>query len=458
MLAITLVGTVDEEGGAAVVSAGLMRGYAAHGHRVRHVVGRKRGSDPHVLVLPDDDRLPFRASGYVAVQAVLRRLAGRFPDRGFGLLSRTLRLATHPRAFASRLSGREDFDFPGTRRLLDLTPDAPDVVHAHNLHGGYFDLRALAAISARVPTVLTLHDMWLLTGHCAHSLDCGRWATGCGQCPDLRLEPAVRRDATAGNWQRKRAIYAASRLFLATPSQWLADKVKASMLSPHVGNLRVIPNGVDTAIFQPADRQQVRVDLGLPVSGRIVLLTTGSRGSMWKDDGTLRQTMARLSERPAMAETLFVAVGRDSAVAVASGARTRSIPFQHDPRVMAQYYQAADVYLHAARADTHPLAVLEAMACGTPVVATAVGGVPEQITAVSALAVRTGGVGRGTGVLVPPGDAAQMADAAEALLTHDAARAEVAANGVADVAARFDVERQVATYLNWFQDIAKRGQ
>ncbi|MEO8679894.1 MAG: glycosyltransferase, partial [Vicinamibacterales bacterium] len=101
----------------------------------------------------------------------------------------------------------------------------------------------------------------------------------------------------------------------------------------------------------------------------------------------------------------------------------------------------ADLYLHAARADTFPLAVLEALACGTPVVATAVGGVPEQITPA-------------TGVLVPKGDAAGMAAAVEALLRDDEARARLGANALADVAARFTVDRQVEAYLNWYREIA----
>lgn len=455
MLSIAQVGTTDEGGGAAGVAAGLMRGYAARGHRVWHVVGRKSSGDPNVMVLPDEDRWPYRATGYTAVQAVLRGLAGRHPDRGFGMLSRSLRLATHPRALIAKLQGQEDFDFAGTAGLLDQLGAAPTVIHGHNLHGGFFDLRALAALSARVPTVLTMHDMWLLTGHCAHSLDCDRWQTGCGQCPDLRLEPAVRRDATAENWHRKRAIYASSRLRVATPSRWLHDKVAASMLGPHLQELRIIPNGVDTSVFRPADRARVRDALGLPVDGHIVLLTTGSRGSMWKDDATLRAAMSKLAATPATAGTLFVAVGRESAVTMAGGARTRSIPFQHDQRVMAQYYQAADLYLHAARADTFPLAVLEALACGTPVVATAVGGVPEQIKAVSMSERSATAIGDGTGMLVPPADGARMAAAVEALLADAAARRQMSANAIADVVARFDREQQVTAYLDWFSEIVK---
>lgn len=452
-LAIAQVGTIDEGGGAAAVAGGLMHGYAARGHRVWHLVGRKCSDDPNVVVVPDDDRPWFRASGYAAAQTMLRRLAGHYPDRGFGLASRTLRLATHPAALVARWQGREDFDFPGTAGLIDGLDARPDIVHGHNLQGGFFDLRELASLSARVPTVLTLHDMWLLTGHCAHSLDCARWQSGCGSCPDLKLDPAIARDATAENWRQKRAIYANSRLHVATPSRWLRDRVAGSMLAPAIRDLRVIPNGVDTRIFRPAARAQVREALGLPAGAFIALLTTGSRGSMWKDDRTLRAAMARLADQPATAPILFVAVGRESAVTSAGQAQTRSIPYQRDPRTMAQYYQAADVYLHAARADTFPLAVLEALACGTPVVATDVGGIPEQIRPVSLDALSRGDVGEATGVLVPPGDGSQMAFVVAALQANEPARERLAANGVADVRARFDLEQQVESYLSWYREI-----
>jgi len=455
-LAIAQIGTVDEGGGAAAAAGGLMRGYAARGHRVWHLVGRKRGLDAKVAVLPDDDRWPYRVTGYAAAQAALQRFAGRHPARGFGLISRTLRAATHPGAIQSWLQGREDFDFPGTARLLDRLPVMPDIVHGHNLHGGFFDLRALAPLSARVPTVLTLHDMWLLTGHCAHSLDCERWRAGCGQCPYLHLEPAVRRDDTAANWRRKAAIYAGSRLFVATPSRWLGDKLGASMLAPGIAESRVIPYGVDTAVFRPAGKAEVRRALGLPPDIFIVLVTTGTRGSMWKDDPTIRETIHRLIERPLASEGLFVAVGRESAVAHTGTAPTRTVPFQSDPAVMARYYQAADLYLHATRADTFPLAVLEALACGTPVIATAVGGVSEQIVSASVEQIRSGAVGAATGVLVPPADSAAMASAVEALMADDQARVLIGANGVRDVAARFTLDRHVDAYLDWYREIMAR--
>jgi len=65
------------------------------------------------------------------------------------------RLAAGLRRNGDRRLGREDFNFPGTHQLLRLLPGRPDIVHAHNLHGGYFDLRFLVPLSHQVPLILT---------------------------------------------------------------------------------------------------------------------------------------------------------------------------------------------------------------------------------------------------------------------------------------------------------------
>src|SRR5262249_24448165 len=120
--------------------------------------------------------------------------------------------------------GLEDFNHPYTRHLAELSGRRPDVLLCNNLHGGYFDLRQLPWLSMRLPVVLRLADSWAFTGHCAVPGQCDRWRTGCGRCPDLATPPAVSRDATRFNWQRKRWILARSRVHVAAPSRWLMDR------------------------------------------------------------------------------------------------------------------------------------------------------------------------------------------------------------------------------------------
>jgi glycosyltransferase involved in cell wall biosynthesis len=129
-------------------------------------------------------------------------------------------------------------------------------------------------------------------------------------------------------------------------------------------------------------------------------------------------------------------------------------PYQKDPEVVAPYYQAGDLYLHAARAETFPNTILEALACRTPVVATAVGSIPEQVKGLElaegqsqAAKLNRYGTGEATGILVPAGDAAVMAVGIERLMNDHSLRGRVGENATRDARERFDLQRQVNSYL-----------
>jgi glycosyltransferase involved in cell wall biosynthesis len=433
-LTILQLCTYDRGGGAENVARSLFEAYRGRGYGATLIVGRKLGDDPDVRELSGDAP----------------------PGRWAGL-----------RARIHRRLGWEHFGFPATWRLPALVPSGPTVLHAHNLHGGflpgggYFDLRALPWLSSRFPVFLTLHDAWLLSGHCAHSLDCERWRTGCGACPYLDLYPAVRRDATARNFRRKRRIYRKASLYVATPSRWLMQRLDASMLRPAVREARVIPNGIDLSVFRPGDRDAAREELGLPRTGTVLLSVANSLATNpWKDYACLRRAVGLAAERLADREVVFVVLG-DTVPDVALGkARVVSLPFIGDPRRVARVYRAADLYLHAARAETFPTTVLEALACGIPVAGTAVGGIAEQVQGLAfdpAAGTLTGGVaGResASGVLVPEGDAEALAAAAVALLGDPELLRTLGANGALDARRRFGFDAQVEAYLDWYHEVA----
>jgi glycosyltransferase involved in cell wall biosynthesis len=438
-LRILQVSTADVRGGAERVASSLFAAYRARGHGSWLAVGERHTDDVDVLLIPNRaERGPWRRF-WLDHSARLRANRSSASVRAVGRVAGAI--GNPARTFDYHL-GRENFHFPGTWRVLSLPGEQPDVVHAHNLHGDYFDLRALPFLSQRVPLILTLHDAWLLSGHCAHSFDCERWRTGCGNCPDLEIYPAVPRDATAHNFRRKRTLYARSRFCVATPSRWLMHKVEQSMLVAGLRETRVIPNGIDLSVFRPGDRRAARQALGLPIDAP-VLLTTGLhlRANRWKDLPTLREAVIRLDRQWEGPRPHVVALGTGHVDGAMGRAELHSVPYLADPATVAAYYQAADVYVHAARADTFPLAVLEALACGTPVVASAVGGIPEQVDD-----------GR-SGFLVPVGDASAMAERLGSVLRDQPLRDALGAEGIRQARRRFDFELQVDAYLDWYRDL-----
>lgn len=441
---ILQVSTADIAGGAERVAWNLFRAYRARGYTAWLAVGHKYSADPDVLVVPNRDARSAWPRLWWALHRRLQALAGKM--RGAYRLSRMARRLAEPERWLDKYRGIEDFHFPGTWHLLALPPELPDIVHCHNLHGDYFDLRALPFLSQQVPVVLTLHDAWLLSGHCAHSFDCERWQTGCGHCPDLTIYPAVRRDGTAYNWSRKREIYAASRLHVATPSRWLMDKLERSMLFPAVLEARVIPNGIDLSLFRQSDRHAVRAELGIPQDARVLLFAAnGIRRNIYKDYETMRSAVARVAERLDGQRVLFVALGESSPAEQVGRAEIHFVPYQESPETVARYYQAADVYLHAAHTDTFPNTVLEALACGLPTVATAVGGVVEQVR------------DEVTGYLTRRGDAEEMAVRVEQLLRDESLHRSFAENAVLDAHQRFDLSHQVDEYLAWYEELTGGG-
>jgi len=443
---ILSVSTFDAAGGAEKVARELFRAYRAQGHESWLAVGTRRLDEPDIFEIPREPArvpavsrwvnrarrrlLPYegRVRGAKRLRQALDRLIYNFPQVEAGL-------------------GRESMQYPGSRRLLSLAPALPQVVHAHNLHGDYFDLRQLPALSQSLPLFLSLHDAWLLSGHCAHSFGCQRWRTGCGACPDLSIPPAIPADATAYNWARKRGIYRRSRLYVATPCQWLMDKVKQSILADGIVEARLIPTGINLEVFRPGDKAALRAELGLPLRACVIVFASNNgRYNRWKDFPTMLAAVQQVAECVHDQPLVFMALGDNSPDTQVGQAQFRSVRFVNDPLLVARYYQASDIYLHAARADTFPLTVLEALACGLPVIGTAVGGIPEQVQ---------DGV---SGFLIPPADVSAMAARIEQLAADSTLRQRLGEQALQSARDRFDARRFTQDYLRWFADVLSQRQ
>ncbi len=432
------VSKADVLGGAERIAWLLFQGCRDRGHDSWLAVDEKHSGDPGVL------KIPPRPWARIA-RPVLH--PERYPAGTKGRLLRVY--GSNPGAFRRALLGQDSFAFPGSRRLMTLPPQPPELLHFHNLHSSYFDLRALRRY--RVPLVVTMHDAWLLTGGCTHPLDCRRYLEGCGECPYRHLHfRAAIVDSTAFNHRRKRRALAGARIHLVTPCHWLMDKVAGTLLEPALASRQVIPNGVDTSIFRPGDGALARAALNVSPETRIILHASATpTRNVSKDFSTMREAVIRMARAAPKMQLLFLVVGESAAdEQLSPHARVRFLPFTEKPEEMAQHYAAADMYLQASLADTFPNTILEAMACGVIPLATAVGGIPEQI------------IDQQTGRLFAPGPdlAERLAVGMVLLLQNDAKRRAMGTAALHHVRAHFSLDRQIDAHLALYERLLGEGR
>lgn len=435
---ILQVNTYDIGGGAERIASDLHNSYRARGHACYSAVRERKGTGPAFLVIPND----ICRNRWTRVCLSLEKVFVRARIRGLPLGCRILASVGEPGRWLKKRRGFEDFEFPGTRDLLNLSQQRPDILHLHNLHGGYVDLRELPRLTKCTPSVITLHDEWMYTGHCAGTLGCPRWQRGCGQCPDLNIPPAIPRDATSYNLGRKREIYGQSELYLATPSQWLMKRALSSILRLAVRDWKVIPNGIDLSVFHPGSKSAARQELGLLPDAWISLFVGFNLHSKFKDYKTIESAVMQASLQNGRLHYL-ICVGEPGEEQRRGSLVIRFVDYEPDRNKLARYYQAADVYLHASHGDNFPTTILEAMGCGMPVVATRVGGIPEQIE------------DGATGFLVQAQDSIAMAERVMELQKNEPLRKTMGVAASQRARNLFSLELMVDNYLDWYKEILR---
>ncbi len=268
------------------------------------------------------------------------------------------------------------FSYFSTQMFLrKLRKLQPDLLHLHNLHNAYINLPLLFKYIKKnnIPVVWTLHDCWAFTGQCPHftMVKCGRWKTGCHDCPSYREYPESKVDQTRIMWKLKKKWFTGvENMTIVTPSKWLANLVKESYLGEYP--VKVINNGIDLSVFRPVDnnfRQRYAIGEKKIILG--VAFDWGVRKGL--------DVFVELAEKLDEEKLQIVLVGTDETVDKTLPKNIISIHRTHNQKELAEIYTAADVFVNPTREDNYPTVNMEAIACGTPVITFNTGGSPESI-------------------------------------------------------------------------------
>jgi glycosyltransferase involved in cell wall biosynthesis len=252
-----------------------------------------------------------------------------------------------------------------------------DIINLHNLHSNTFSYVTLPKLTENKPAVWTLHDMWSFTGHCAYSYDCDRFVSGCGKCPYPQSYPTINRDNTALEWKIKNWVYEKSNLTIIAPSKWLTEQAQKSMLNRF--EIKYIPNGLDTQIYQPYDFQLCRRILNIQKNKKVLMFASASLTDSRKGSDLVIKSLSSLPE-PLKCEIVLLIMGNDNQnMEQTIGIDTIEIGYVNQDYFKAIAYSASDLFIFPTRADNLPLTLQECLACGLPMVSFNIGGVPDLV-------------------------------------------------------------------------------
>ena len=313
----------------------------------------------------------------------------------------------------------------------------PDIVHIHTMHGHYLNYKLLLEFLSTLgkPVVMTLHDCWTFTGHCAHfdMHGCMKWQTECHKCQFLDEYPiSWFIDRSKRNFNLKKQLFSTlgERLILVPVSFWLENLLRKSFLKNF--RIQTIHNGIDLTVFKPS----YNLDLyeKYKVKGKKIVLGVALPWSTYKGFSDFIVMRSMLNQEYAI---FMVGVSTEQINALPEG--IIGITRTDSPEELAQLYTMADVLVNTTYCDNYPTVNLESIACGTPVITYLTGGSPESID-------------KYTGAVVAQGDINALVECVKNICSYSFNYKE---HCLAKAKSHFDREKCFEDYVEIYKSVLK---
>jgi glycosyltransferase involved in cell wall biosynthesis len=277
--------------------------------------------------------------------------------------------------FKSKPKGFDHFSFPYSE--IDLANNEiikqADIVHLHWVSDGMLDYKKFFKGNTH-SMVWTLHDMNPFTGGCHHADDSRGFMGDCSDCPQVK--GTADESVAFKNLREKISALENIRegqLHIVTPSSWLGDLAGKSRAMGRFGR-SVIPNIIPVNTFKPYDKLKCREELNIPGEAKVILFVANDVSNIRKGIRELLGAINNLTGDGVVVCTVGNKLPDNSI-----NKKLVQLGYITSEEKMAKVYSAADVFVLPSHAENFPNTIMESLLCGVPVVASDVGGIPEQV-------------------------------------------------------------------------------
>lgn len=252
-----------------------------------------------------------------------------------------------------------------------------DVVHYHLIHNDLISIFDLKHLFSLKPSVWTIHDPWVLTGHCIYPINCKKYLSGCYNCPDLGRNFAIQENNAPILWKIKDKVFRELRKpKIIVSTQWMRQLIEESPFGKYFQNLEVIPFGVNGDIFKKitvSEKKALRRKLSLKDQFTIFFRQDAS---YYKGLDFINEALSRLKTK-IKANILTVGTKGLLKQEIYENYEVREYDWIHDESFLANLYQVSDIFLMPSRAETFGLMAIESMLSGAPVICKTGTALPE---------------------------------------------------------------------------------
>ena len=348
---VLLLNTSERTGGAAVASNRLMRALQKQGIEVKMLVRDKQSNNESVISINSS--------------FIKKRLNWiRFVWERFVIF------------ICNCFSKKNLFQISIANTGSDITRlpvfHEADIIHLHWINQGFLSLSDLKKIiDSGKPVVWTMHDLWSATSICHYPGKCLKLQTTCQKCPMLRhpiwdLSYEVSKQKRGLDW---------SKVHFVGRSHWITQLGKQSRLLQSA-QFHAIPNAIPP-LFSPIKKDIARQTLGLPIDKPLLLFGAAKISDQRKGAEFFIKACQLLASHLTI-EIILMGNSGDE-LPLLFPFKTHSLGYLSNERQIAQAYSCADIFIIPSLEDNLPNTIMEAMACGTPCVGFATGGIPEMI-------------------------------------------------------------------------------